>query len=232
MILRREQRPYWSPNTESHEEMIKELGLRDNTRDPDFVRVEIVPPAGDMRAPLDQWQYRVDQDLCPDWYDAADAEAQVRAALPDWVKMKVLVDGVHEVKSGNRYAYGSSRVVARDSSRVEAWGSSRVEARDSSRVVAWGSSRVVARDSSRVVARDSSSVEAWGSSRVVARDSSRVEAWGSSRVEAGSESTVNQWGLSCTVTLADRAVNIRRDSDKMPIPVERAKAAKKGKPKK
>ena len=69
-------------------------------------------------------------------------------------------------------------------------GSSRVVARDSSQIEAWGSSRVVARDSSQVVARDSSQIEAWGSSRVVAGGSSQIEAWGSSRVVAGDSSRV------------------------------------------
>ena len=41
-------------------------------------------------------------------------------------------------------AWGSSHVVARESSHVEAWGSSHVEARESSHVVARGSSHVVA----------------------------------------------------------------------------------------
>ena len=84
--------------------------------------------------------------------------------------------------------------------------SSRVEARESSRVVARGSSRVVAMESSSVEARGSSSVVAWGSSSVEARESSSVVAWGSSRVEAWGSSRVVAWGSVAVYVSSDASL--------------------------
>jgi len=205
MILRKTVVPYWSKESDSHEVLLKELGLKDNTAHPKFVRVVIVPPNGDFSRPLAEWQYHVDQDYLPPWYDATKAERQVRKALVAWATEKVFLTGTHEVRSGQYYACGDSQVKAFDSSQVKACGSSRVEA--------YGRSRV----------------KAYGRSQVKAFDSSQVDACGSSRVEAYGTVTVNQWSSDSKVSVSGDAINIRRDSTKRPIPIERAKKVRRAK---
>ena len=76
---------FWSMFTDSHTEIIAEHKLHeDGVRGPNAVKVEITPPDGriDVGA-LDTWVYRVDQDVLPEWYDPADAEARVRTVLRD-----------------------------------------------------------------------------------------------------------------------------------------------------
>jgi hypothetical protein len=114
----------------------------------------------------------------------ADGVVDLIVDAPNGAWLKICHDGLVRV-------WGSSRVVARESSSVEAWGSSRVVARESSSVVARESSSVEAWGSSRVAAWGSSHVESWESSSVVARESSRVVAWGSSHVEAWGSSSVD-----------------------------------------
>jgi hypothetical protein len=211
-------------HTDSHTEIIAENNLHeDGARGVNLVKIEISPPGGDMRLPIEQWAYRLDQDSTPEWYDAVDCERRGRAALEKWRAARVIIDsagvtldtpGRYWVYSSRVTAMGSSTVVARDSSRVDAWGSSRVEAMDSSRVTAWGSSTVTAMDSSRVEAMDSSRVTAMGSSRVVARGSSRVTAMGSSTVEARGSSRVDAWGSS-TVTAMGSSTVVARDSSRV-----------------
>jgi len=96
-----------------------------------------------MRKPLNEWCFRVDQDMMPEWHDAKSDEARARAALDEWFKAKVLLEGCREINSEQLFAFGSSR--------VEAWGSSRVVARGSSRVVARGDSTVNNISSSKVL---------------------------------------------------------------------------------
>ncbi len=163
-----------------------------------------------MRKPLNEWCFRVDQDMMPEWHDAKSDEARARAALDEWFKAKVLLEGCREINSEQLFAFGSSRVEAWGSSRVVARGSSRVVARESSRVEARESSRVVARESSSVEACESSRVEAWGSSSVVAWGSSSVVARGSSRVVARGDSTVNNISSSKVLHPKERAVVIDR----------------------
>jgi hypothetical protein len=206
MIIRKGQRPYWSPNTESHTELVKELGLRDDTLDPQFVRVEIGPTNGDMNTPLDKWQYRLEQDLRPDWYDAEEAEFQVREALVGWAKMKLLRDGVYEVKSGNRWALANSQVTAWGTSQVTALANSQVTALANSQVTARGNSQVTALANSQVTAWGNSQVTAWGNSQVTAWDNSQVTAWGNSQVTARDNSQVTALDNSQVTALANSQV--------------------------
>ena len=83
---------FWGLRTESHEEIISENRLKEMSvrGTPTFVRVEIVPPKDDWTAPIRKWEYRLDQDLRPQWYDPADCERRTRAALKCWYKAKVV----------------------------------------------------------------------------------------------------------------------------------------------
>jgi len=96
-------RVLWSKNSDSHEEIIEQNHLNDSTRGGDFVRVEITPKDFDFRLPIERWEYRVDQDTTPDWYDPREAEIAVRAELPAWY-------AVHFISSGE-ITEGMSRVV-------------------------------------------------------------------------------------------------------------------------
>jgi len=87
-------RVYWSRNTESHEETIRENGLREiNVRgDVTLVRVELLPP-DDVTVPLKDWIYCTEQDILPPWYDEKEVEKRVRKVLPQWYKAKVVGPG-------------------------------------------------------------------------------------------------------------------------------------------
>ena len=145
LIITKE-RVFWSAKTDSHEDIIREFDLKDEVAERiTLVRVEITPPGDDMRLPLDQWQFRLDQDLLPEWYEKNPEKHQGRAmdALQDWHNAKVFLSGRHEIHDGQAYACGSSQVTARDSSQVTARDSSQVTAYDSNTVRACGSSNGV-----------------------------------------------------------------------------------------
>ena len=98
--------------SDSHEDIIKHFGLREtNVRgEITFVRVEIVPPNENYLLPLSKWEYRLDQDNTPPWYDAEKVEKAVRAELKNWVKAKIVKPNqrVDAIKSGYMVAvYGT-----------------------------------------------------------------------------------------------------------------------------
>jgi hypothetical protein len=159
-------RVYSGSASESHSEIIKEHKLH---TDPNTVNIEITPPGNDYRLPLDEWVYRVDQADLPDWYDAAECEARVRAALPGWVAAKIVLPGwpcvcVWLGDSLRFLACGCLRLLARrrkstaddpayqlgleiadlESKLKELKELQHVDAPDSSQVTAYGSSQVVA----------------------------------------------------------------------------------------
>jgi len=113
MVLTKD-KVFWSMNTDSHEDIIAEYKLHaDGKHCPNILRVEIVPPDGDMTKPPSKWVFGYDQDVLPKWADAEHDEKRTRVALRDWKRCKVLAYGTHEI-SGNRtvYANGSATVYA------------------------------------------------------------------------------------------------------------------------
>jgi len=74
---------FWSDKSDSHEEIIKEHNLHaDGIRGPNILRVEIVPGAKIKKfTTYKDWEYRIDQDQMPAWFDAPKDEKRARQAL-------------------------------------------------------------------------------------------------------------------------------------------------------
>ena len=159
MVLTRE-KVFWSKTSDSHEDIVAEFNLcDDDVHNVQIVRVEITPP-DDTRfdALLETWQYRVDQDILPDWYDPADAEKRTRIALVRWCEHKVVREGCREVREGVLYASSSARVDASDNASVTASDNASVYAFGSASVTAYGSASVDAYGSASVTAYDSATI--------------------------------------------------------------------------
>ena len=86
---------FWSDKSDSHEEIIRENNLHaDGVRGPNILRVEISPTNKIKIWPsLKAWDYRVDQDQMPEWFNAAECEKRTREAL------------ARRYKKGFTYAY-------------------------------------------------------------------------------------------------------------------------------
>ena len=180
---------------DSHSDLLENLGINDDYFGATnvFVRAELVPVNDewwiDPAEEPDKWQFIVDQDMRPEWFDESEHEKIFREAVCDWWKEHVLVDQKLEELSSGYYRLKRCEVkrllndvkVLLDSSQV-------VKMLDSSRVGEMrGSSQVVKMlDSSRVgEMRGSSQVgEMWGISQVGEMlDSSQVvKMWGISQV--------------------------------------------------
>jgi hypothetical protein len=76
------------PEYDSHSDMLKELGIEDDYlgASKKFVRVELSPKDGDVFTDIDTWEYNVDQDILPDWYDEAEAKPRMIEAVKEWAK--------------------------------------------------------------------------------------------------------------------------------------------------
>ena len=75
---------HWLKESNSHTEIIKRCCLREMCPDgitANILKYEITPPAGNPRAPLADWEYRVDQDIFPDWFEPVECECRAREAL-------------------------------------------------------------------------------------------------------------------------------------------------------
>jgi hypothetical protein len=149
-------RIYCPLNHDHHTQMLEELGIRDDSQFPNFVRVEMIPRDGDVfNHDLNNWKLNVDQDFRPDWFDADKTEKEMKVKMQEaFEKMFIIDREVEEISSGEWYLkngiirrLGGNAIinVMRGSSQVkEMWGSSQVkEMRESSQVKEmWGSSQV------------------------------------------------------------------------------------------
>ena len=59
------------PDYDSHSDMLRELGIKDDYlgASKKFVRAESSPSDGNVFSDIDSWEFRVDQDIRPDWFD-------------------------------------------------------------------------------------------------------------------------------------------------------------------
>jgi hypothetical protein len=177
--------------------MLEELGIKDDSLFPNFVRVEITPKGGDIwNHDINNWKLRVDQDFRPDWFDVDEVEPRAKEKLKEWFEQCFVIDDKIWKEYKDTKIYVKNSKVKAFNSSVEAWGNSSVEERENSSVVERGNSSVVARGNSSVVAR--------GNSSVVARENSSVEAWGNSSVEA--------WGNSSVEARENSSVEARENS--------------------
>ena len=101
----------------------------------------------------------------------------------------VFRSGIHEVRAGSAWAYGSAMVTAHGSATVRAYGSA------------------------TVTAYDSATVTAYDSATVTAHGSATVRAHGSAKAHAAGQSVATAWGGGVVVTRADRGVIVDRRGD-------------------
>ena len=81
---------WWLPKSDSHEKTIREYKLHaDGLKGPNVVRVEIVPKNGNLSLPLPSWEYKLDQDTLPSWYDAEECERACRIELKKLAKTRL-----------------------------------------------------------------------------------------------------------------------------------------------
>ena len=75
---------YYLETSNSHTDIIKHYELREMCPDGitvNILKFEITPPKDNPKAPLAEWDYVVDQDLRPDWFEPAECEKRARESL-------------------------------------------------------------------------------------------------------------------------------------------------------
>jgi len=200
-------------NIDQHEELVRLAKLDDATMNPDFVRVEITPIDKDVfNHNPNNWKFKIDQDLIPDWLDKAVAEERTRKALDEVLKEVCFINYNDVVRDYSRIFVKNSTVEACRNSIVYAYGNSTVCAYDSSSVYARDNSSVKANSKSCVYASDTSIVEAHDKSSIYAYNNSFVHAHDNSSVHAGNNSSVKAYGKSSVYARGNSTVHAYNNS--------------------
>ena len=94
------------PDYNSHTDMLAELGISDTRQNAErlFIRAELLPPDGDVFAPVEEWKFHVDQDILPDWYVEQVDKDRMISAVKEWAKDHIHV-GVDDLRisQGNEH---------------------------------------------------------------------------------------------------------------------------------
>jgi hypothetical protein len=182
-ILTRDGRVLWSPETSSHEDIIRTNNLEDNKlKDRDFVRLEIAPKIIWSKKKAD-WKFKVDEEkTLPKWYSDAPKkwEALVwrewRSAMKQtlWkLNLDVIEEVVEEVKRIDYFdMHGEpdpdwnltpapSWAAARDAARAAAGAAARAAAGAAAGAAAWDAAWAAARDAARDAAGAAAGAAAW-----------------------------------------------------------------------
>ena len=82
-------------DNDSHQDMLEELNISDTYENAArvFVRAELIPEKNEWWTDPDGWEFVIDQDIVPDWFDE-DREGHIsrfRAAVKEWWSGHVLV---------------------------------------------------------------------------------------------------------------------------------------------
>lgn len=101
-------RIYCPLDTDHHTEMLEKLGIKDNSINPDFVRVEMQSIDGDIfNHNLDNWKLRVDQDYRPEWFCEGEAQEAMKPYLLEFFEKRfVIKKTVAEINEGRWFVKG------------------------------------------------------------------------------------------------------------------------------
>lgn len=79
---------------ESHSDLLNSLGIEDDRMNAMkvFVRAELLPPNGNKAVTVDKWEFNIDQDITPDWFNAdrGKYEMEFRDTVKDYLKDKFI----------------------------------------------------------------------------------------------------------------------------------------------
>jgi len=135
---------YWD---DSHENILQKNNIKDDSINPQFVRVELLNKNNDIfDRDQENWNIKIDQDFIPDWFDKDKTQIKMRNVLKKvHVKVFLINDNIDKLNTNIRYCKNTKINIMLGSSSVgEMWDSSSVgKMWDSSSVgEMWGSSSV------------------------------------------------------------------------------------------
>ena len=81
------------PDYGSHSKMLEELGITDDYINASkvFVRAELSPADGDIFSNIDSWEFSVDQDITPEWFDEKDCAERMRNTVKEWANTHIFI---------------------------------------------------------------------------------------------------------------------------------------------
>ena len=190
IIVDKNKKVLWHPDIDSHTELLEHFKIKDETKSPNFVRVEFTPPNNDVfNHDFKNWKFKTDQDFRQDWYDEEKSKELMLSAVKKLIDERFVIDrNLDEIKVGRWWVGGKSKVnKVCDSAQIQSvYGSARIE-------YVYGSARIkYVSDSARIESvSDSARIKYVSDSAQIksVSDSARIESvYGSAQIQSVSDS--------------------------------------------
>jgi hypothetical protein len=165
----------YNKHNDQHENLIENHNLDDSTLEPNFVRVELIPPNGNnyFEKDLNKWIFNVDQDLIPKWFDKKVAAAQTRATLKSFYNEIIFEDKKDLVfKNNKRVFLKNSSAILCDRSSAKLWDRSSATLHDESSAELWDGSLAILHNKSSAILHNGSSATLRNGSSTILWDNS------------------------------------------------------------
>ena len=188
-IVTPDKKVHYSLRTNSHDELMEELGIREkNNYEGLAVKIEVTPATHKITRDIKDWILKVDDDTPePDWYwnNRAKIEASIWEAWQKSIAVQLAID-TEFLTADNiiAYAYDKAHITAQGTAKIEAYDSARVIAYDTARVTAYDTAQVIAGDSTRVQAYQNTTVRAKNTAIVKAEDTAKITAYHNTHIKA------------------------------------------------
>ena len=200
------------PDYDSHTDMLKELNIKDNKININFVRAELSPIDDNIFSDVSTWRFSVSQDILPDWFIYEYDKQRMISAVKAWAKSRVFenVDNLELKGNGTYYlkncknvrAYNSCEVIAYRNCTVNAYDSCAVKTYDSCTINAFNDCVVMAHINCKAYVYDNCAVYAYDNCVANVFNNCTVMALDKCVVAAHDDCTVNAQDKSI-VTIYD-----------------------------
>ena len=111
------------PDYDSHSKMLEELKITDDYINASkvFVRAELSPENGDVFSDIDGWEFSVDQNITPEWFDEKYCAERMRNTVKEWAKTHIFI-GLNDLKISH-----GENIFIKDCKNVDIYGNATVE---------------------------------------------------------------------------------------------------------
>ena len=154
------------PDHDSHDQMLKELGIQDDYvgASEKFVRFELSPKDGNLLTDVNTWAMTVDQDIVPSWFDA-DREKYdgiIVDAVREWAEKHIIKEGKHEKSEGIYYLIndaeitlrGNAQATLRNNAQATLFDNAQAELWDNAQATLWGNAQATLWDNAQATLLD------------------------------------------------------------------------------
>ena len=169
------------PDHDSHDQMLKELGIQDDYlgASEKFVRFELSPRDDNLLTDVSTWTMKVDQDIIPAWFDA-DREKYdgiIVDAVRGWAEKHILREGKHEKKEGIYYLFNDAEITLMDNAqatlrgnaRATLLGNAQAELWDNAQAELWDNAQATLRGNARATLWDNAQATLWDNAQAMLR---------------------------------------------------------------